>query len=1007
MAPKLYTIPAYHPFADALAAGLLARAAHSSAEGAPEALARMTVLLPTRRACRALREAFLRQSEGRPLLLPRLAPIGDVDEEELILTAGEYSGGADAGADGAAELPPAISSLRRRLLLAQLIMKFEERRGTAIAPDQAAWLAADLARLLDEVQTERRDFAKLEAIVPEEFAAHWQHTLRFLKILTEEWPKILEAEGALDPAEHRNRLLAAQAASWRAQPPAHPVFAAGSTGSIPATADLLKVIAGLPNGAVVLPGLDRTLDEASWAEAAEAPSHPQHALARLLGHFEVKREDVEGWDGCEGAPPAMANARLRLLAAALRPAEAPARRPGEDLSAETASRAFSEDVAYLECANPREEAGAIALMLREALGTPGKTAALVTPDRELARRVAAAMRRWDIDIDDSAGLPLAVTPPVAFLRLVLAAASEDFAPVALLAALKHPLAAGGMAPAAFRAKVRALERAVLRGPRPPAGLEGIKRVAANARALGADFARWLDDLARRLAPLTQALAERAVSVPALLRVHVQAAEALAADDAAVGAGARRLWASEAGEAAAGFVDELAAALRGFDAIAPRSYPELFEVLLSGAVVRPRYGTHPRLAILGPLEARLQRFDLMILGALNEGTWPAAIAADPWMSRPMRKDFGLPLAERRIGLAAHDFAQAAMAPKLVLTRSLRQAGQPTRPSRWLLRIEAELEGLGLFKKASPYKEPAWRSVRYQTIARALDTEEPRPVARPAPCPPLSARPRGISVTQVELWRRDPYAVYARHILKLKPLDPIDADPAAADLGTAMHEALATFVKGLGDGPLPDDALERLKRDGDAALDKLLDRPGVWAFWRPRFERIARWFVAAEAVRRAGGTLPMSLEADGKLTIAAPAGPFTLSGKADRIDRHADGTLAIIDYKTGVLPGREEIELGFAPQLPLEGVMAEAGAFAGVTGKVTALEYWRLAGRDGGEIKPVKADIATLIADAKRGFEELIARYDNPATRYHAAPRAGRAPRFNDYVQLARTQEWIGR
>jgi ATP-dependent helicase/nuclease subunit B len=991
---NIFTIPPTLPFADTLAAGLLARAG-----GAAEALARMTVLLPTRRACRALREAFLRQSGGRPLLLPRLHPIGDVDEEELVLTAGEYEAG-----DGFAEIPPAISSLCRRLLLAELIRKFEERRGSDVTPDQAAWLAADLARLLDEMQTERREAAGLAALVPDRFAEHWQHTLTFLGIVTEQWPKILAAEGALDPAAHRNRLLEAQAAAWRAKPPAAPVIAAGSTGSIPATADLIATIAGLPQGMIVLPGLDTVLDDAAWADVEKAPSHPQHGLARLLARLGIARKDVEPWKtgddaGGDAVTAALAAARLKLLSAALRPAEAPARRPGEGLSAETVSRAFAEHVSYLECANPREEAAAIALALREALEIPGKTAALVTPDRDLARRVAAAMRRWNVEIDDSAGVPLAATPPMTFLRLVLDAAGESFAPVPLLAMLKHPLAAAGRAPGAFRARVRALEKAALRGARPEAGLDGLRDVAASHAVL-------VDGLAYRLQPLTAALAAERLPIETLLRAHVEATESLAADEG--GDGAARLWAGEAGEAAARFLDELVSALRDSAPIRPREYPELFEALLAGAVVRPRYGTHPRLAILGPLEARLQRFDLMVLGSLNEGSWPAAIAPDPWMSRPMRQDFGLPLGERRIGLSAHDFAQAAMAPRVLLTRSLRQGGQPTRPSRWLLRIEAELDGLGLFEKESPYKLASWRSTDYQALARALDAAPLRPAKRPAPCPPVEARPRKMSVTQVELWRRDPYAVYARDILGLRPLEPLDADPSAAELGTALHDALAAFIERIGGGAVPDDAIAQLVADGDAALKQLLERPGVWAFWRPRIARIARWFAGAETARRLAGTRPLATEIEGALEFAAPSGPFTLHGRADRLDRHADGTLAIIDYKTGALPQTIEIELGFAPQLALEAVLAEAGRFNGHTGTVGALEYWRLAGRDGGEIKPIDGRAVRALIDAAReGFAALVEAYDRPTKRYPASPRPARAARFNDYIQLARTQEWIGR
>ena len=981
--PAVYTIPAGVPFVDALAAGL-----HARVGGGPEALAQATVLLPTRRACRALREAFLRQSGGRPLLLPRLTPLGDVDEDELALAGlGEPPPGG--GTEGGFGVPPEISGLRRHLLLTRLVLAFEGRRTTA---DQAARLAAELARLLDQVHTEGLSFDALAELVPEEFADHWRITLKFLRIITERWPAVLAEEGCVDPMVRRNLLLEAQADAWRKAPPAGPVVAAGSTGSIPATADLLKVVAGLPGGCVVLPGLDRDADDETW-QALE-PSHPQFGMARLLEHLGIAHGDVEEWPS-PGVPAAPA-ARAALVNAALRPAATGARRPGDAPPEEALA-----GVTRIDCPGPQEEAGVIALVMRETLehADEGRTAALVTPDRALARRVASELGRWGIEVDDSAGRPLAQTAPGAFLRLTARMAAEAFAPVPLLAALKHPLAAGGQAPAAFRGQVRRLEIAVLRGPRPGPGVKGLR--AALPRREKA-LRRLLTALDTATRPFARMLRRKKAPLRQLLRAHVDMAEALAATDAETGAD--RLWAGEAGEAAAGFVHELDEAAGALKPLPGAGYAALLETLMARPVVRPRFGLHPRLHIWGLLEARLQHADVLILGGLNEDTWPPEAHANPWMSRPMLAQFGLPLPERRVGLAAHDFAQAFSAPSVVLTRAERVEGTPTVPSRWLLRLENLLRGTG--PETEMRGDTPW--LRWQGLLDA--PRDIRPSPPPAPKPPLGARPRRLSVTQVETWMRDPYAIYARHVLRLAALEPIDADPGAADYGSIIHHALDAFLKE-NPGPLPGDAAGRLLEIGRRAFAPYRDRPGVWAFWWPRFERIAGWFVDVERDRRADLKASAS-EADGRLTVDGPAGPFVLTAKADRIDTLADGTLAVIDYKTGAPPSKREVAAGFAPQLPLEATIAQAGGFAGVPGAtVSALDYWRLRGGEpagervsaAGTGKDGK-DVPTLIAEALDGLGALIAAFDREDTPYEARPRPDAAPRFSDYEHLARIKEW---
>ncbi|MGE5475118.1 MAG: double-strand break repair protein AddB [Bacteroidales bacterium] len=964
---KVFTVPPGFAFVDAVATYLLAEA-----DGDPLRLAEMEVLLPNRRACRSGREAFLRLSGGKPLLLPRLRPIDAGDDGDALLFA-----------DGPLDIPPAIAPVERHLLLTRLVLAMGSGRGGfAPTPDQAARLAAELAGLLDAVQIERIAFDRLATLVPEDYAAHWQVTLDFLKIVTEHWPALLGDR--LDPQERINRVLDAQAARWRATPPETPVIAAGSTGSRPATADLMAVILGLPKGRIILPGLDLSMDAATWTALDD--SHPQHGMKKLLDQLGVDRREVRPLL----PQPDPRAARTRLLAEALRPAATcEAWREMGEFPAATL-----DGVSLLDAPGPREEAGAIALILREALQDPGRTAALVTPDRALARRVSAELERWGLAIDDSAGQPLATSEPGTFLRLVAQMVADGFAPHATLACLKHPLAAGGDDPATFRALVRRLELCALRGPRPAPGIAGLKAAAKDGRVRDG-----LDRLAAMLAPFVQAMAQETAPLHELVRTHMEAAEALA--DTTLLPGPARLWKGEAGETLAAWAGDLAAAADSvktvFPAIPPRFYPALFDQLLAGGVVRQAWGSHPRLFLWGPMEARLQQADVMVLGGLNEGTWPGEAEADPWMSRPMRQTFGLPAPERRIGLSAHDFAQAFAAPRVVLSRAARVDGTPTVPSRWLMRLEAVMEAAGL-----RYGEDAGQYLDWHALVDRPDAFER--VGPPIPRPPLAARPRRLSVTEIETWMRDPYGVYAKHVLGLRALDPIDEDPGAAEYGSLVHNAIEQFLNDT-PGPLPPDAEARLLTIGEEVFAEVLSRPGVWAFWWPRFVSVARWLVAHERERRAG-IARTHCEVKGTLEIDAPGGPFLLHARADRVDVLKDGSLALIDYKTGQPPSAREVAAGYAPQLPLEAAIARFGGFEGIApAEVGHMLYWRLkGGTDGGEEKSAGDNPRQLTDEALEGLKALVATFDDERTPYAARPHPDRAPKYSDYQHLARIREW---
>ncbi len=1008
MCPKLYTIAPERPFLAALANGLL-----NMATGDPLLLPRVTILLPTRRAVRALREAFLGVARdgtetGAPLLLPRMRPIGDLDTDELNLV--------DTAVDRERlAVPPAIPELRRRLLLTRLVLRWSAHRGgDPLLPGQAAALAAGLARLLDSVATDGADFAGIRELVPDNLAEHWQIICNFLEILPQQWPDLLAAEGVLDPAERRNRLLERQAAIWRRSPPSDPVIAAGLIGGIAAMTELLSVVGGLDRGAVILPGLDRAADDDEWRAVLQDQSHPQHLMAQLLRALHVARSDVGDWPpektgpipargfeelsdlplfaqlasaGRREAGEGMRAGRVRLVGEALRPAittDAWRRLPPE---AAEAVAGFSR----YDCASAQQEAVTIALLLRRKIETPGATAALVTPDRELARRVAAELRRWNIEIDDSAGLPLNRTPPGVFLRLVLDLADSRLAPVPLLAALKHPLAAGGLPPAIFRDRARQLEQAIL-GPRPAPGFAGLRAAIAGERE---DLHRFVDRLEACLGSLPELLTAEAVPVARLAASHIEAAERLAAT--ATETGGERLWGEAAGEAAARFYHELIDAARDFPPLPGRHYPALLEALAAAAVVRPAFGRHPRLAIWGLLEARLQQADLLVLGGLNEGSWPGPAAHDPWMSRQMRHKFGIASPERAIGMAAHDFVQAVGAPEVALTRAARSEGVPTVPSRWLLRLDTVLRAVGLDAALRPDEI-------VQQAAELIDrAEHYRPLPPSEPRPPLAARPRKLSVTQIETWLRDPYAIYARHILRLKAMEELDADPGRAELGTVIHQTLDEFVRRFPRG-LPGNAETELLRIGREQFGPILSRPGAWAFWWPRFEKIARWLVNEEAALRSHIVETLS-ECEGSWTFASRGGPFTITVKADRIDRLTEGGFLLVDYKTGSVPKPKTVQAGFAPQLPLEGAILRSGGFDGVNGSVAALEYWRLSGGEpAGERCAIAADDpGGLIDQVLARVVALIERFDDPSTPYLATPSPRWAPRFSDYRHLERLAE----
>ncbi|GGB85931.1 double-strand break repair protein AddB [Novosphingobium endophyticum] len=981
--PRVYSIAAHRGFADALVAGLVPRYSEGDL-----GLARLTLLLPSRRAVRTVTEAFVRHSGGseRPgMLLPRMAVVGDLDLDETL--------GPLLDPLGAADIPPAADPARRWLRLAHYLREVEgEGAGKGAALLRRAW---EVGRTMDRLLVE--GIAPIDLMservigIVGDLASHWtDNTRTFLKV-QQYWIAELAGREQIDAPERRNRLFEHAARRWRQAPPQHPVVAAGVTSASPALAELLRVVSEMPGGSVILPDLDLALDAQVWDELGtagkpvepddppfgrdDAVTHPQYHLKLLLNRMGIARTEVQPWhrSGVGAAPPE----RSRVISNLFLPPRAST--GWVDLPAE--KRRLS-GVRLMESAHPGEQAQAIAILIREALETPERRAALITPDRGLAARVIAHLGRWGIAADDTAGRPLTQTAAGRLLLLLAEVVAERAAPVPLIALLTHPLAGAGEGRARWLENARWLDLA-LRGPRPGAGLASIAAVADEAKV-----GDWWREAEAMLAPLF-AFGE-AEPLDHLLGAFADVAQALCGE---------RLWSGPDGRSLSAFVEDLRAAAGAAGALLdPRELHAVLRDAMDRVAVRPPWGGHPRVAIYGLLEARMSRADLVICGGLVEGVWPASPAQDSLLPPAMLRALGVPGDDFRIGLSAHDLAAALGAPEVVLSWTLRDEGGPVIPSRFVLRVKAMLG------------DQAARHVESEAVrlARLLDDAAPvLPHPRPRPMPDAAQRKVDIPVTGLDRLRGDPYQFYAGSILHLRRIDALDAEPSAAWKGEIAHRILELWHKA-GD---PEGGLRAI---AEQVLDEENAHPLMRALWWPRLSAAFDTFDAMIARQKAEGREVLTVEAWGDMRHR----DIRIHGRADRIDRKADGSLVVVDYKTGGPPKPLQVKEGFALQLGLIAMIAEAGGFSGVEGRASGFEYWSLAKKPrtdefGYAMEPV--------TDEEKRREKMLMRQDFlPETERYLDDALDRwilgtepfTARLNpelasyaDYDQLMRLDEWI--
>ncbi len=997
----------------------------------PLLLSDATIYVPTRRASRALAAEIQQCLPGRAAILPRIVPLGHMENIETGLLL------ENAADDFSLDAPPAISDMGRRVVLARLILKWARELGRAIVsvdgagqplthPDEAmlvahsppqAWkLAGELAGLIDEMIIEGVSWDALKPLAPDaDHDKYWGITLNFLKIAGEFWPRYLEGVELMDAAARQAQLVEAEVRRLeRLDGAAPPVIAIGSTGTNKATAQLLAAIAHAPRGAIVLPGLDFHLDEAGWALIVgdatgrnAAASHPQAALRKLLPVLGVDRADV----GKLGVAPLALKTRNIFLSEAMRPAETTERWQAlpEVLPAASMQNAL-EDVGLIEASDQREEALAISIAMRAGLEDPDARIALATPDRALAQRVRAELARWKIEVDDSGGESLAVTSVGALARLAIACAEPEASDASFLALLSHPLALCGLDAVQVAQGRMVLETAVMRQDvRRDADLTARLAMAQELalerhahRALrqvdesGWSAARaYADAMGQALSPLRNLGSYAPLS--AWLEAHRECFARLATGELVARADV------DAFETLETLFDEFGAHAGGLpEPLDADGYAAFFDQLSREAIVRGPRRAHPRVKILGLLEARLLDADLMILGGLDENVWPPQASGDPFLNRPMREQIGLSSPERRLGQTAHDFVQLMGSRRILLSRSAKRDGAPTVPSRFLQRMKA-VAGQSLWADCIA------RGAQWTALAQRIDQEtRPTPALKPPePKPPVSLRPRSLSVTRIETLRRDPYSIYAERILELKPLEGLDADVSARQRGTRLHDLVAEFVHLFPAGPLPPNASAVMLGEARTFFaDELTDAQFRTFMW-PRIEKTLADYVDWEETRREH-VRDILVEQSGSLDIALADGTsFRLTARADRFEILRDGAVAIYDLKSGAPPSASEVEVGFAPQLTLEAAMAERGAFASIpVGSIAAqASYVKLLGRDG--IDPAKAGksaIHDLAETHFSGLVEMLNEFRSEDRSYPSRPYVKFISRYGEYDHLARVKEW---
>lgn len=972
-----YTPPGYSSIQ------LLADYIAQETKNAPLSMAKAVIFLPNRRSCRFLQAALLEKTpSAAAILLPRILSIPDLNIDTPIQ-------GLLPNFLATHPWKPALSKTRREFLLARLI---QQGGFTAVGSHNVRHslrLARSLVGFLEETINFQTNLTELENIVDSDYAEHWQKTLVFLNIIRQAWPQILADEGAINPEELHQQALASLCHLWRAVPPADPVIAVGITHTDPLILQLLSVIARLPKGVILFPAIDLLASPGLPQEIRQDPTHPQYKILKIMAYL---KQDIALMQPWPSAPPIPhAEGRHQLLHLAMRPSAL----IGDWYHETNYIPATSlENIQLIECPGLREESQVVALILRAALENPDHhRIALITPDRRLALQVAIELKRWHIDIDDSAGQFLHQTVIGKYLRLTAQMFNPNQKTASFLAALKHPFSHAGRNRHMFLTIIRQIEIKFLR-QNFPANLAMLLERCREKK----EYRRLLPLLTllhQQSAAFAELFKEPLVSFKKLVKIHCAFAEWLASTPEQ--AGTSLLWKNEEGETAAQVIADILEADQNDLLIAPEQYADILTDFLQEKTIYPKIGFNPRLFLWGVLEAQLQQADVVVLAGLNEEKWPPTIPSNPWLNSRFRQQLGLPPSEEMIGASAFDFIQNCYARKVYLTRSIKMDGTPTRPSRFIQRLQA----LAKTRFGMDIPKGDWLNWQHQLIEPVTAVKIPRP----HPCPVLEQRPLKIAATDMEILLRNPYEFYTKRILGLKPLLGLRMDPQARTRGILIHHILYEFNR-LYPQQLPKAAEKRFYELAQDSFAPYLKNPQIWAFWWLPFQPVLAWLWQTEYENRP--TIKQVFgESEGSIILSLGNQSLTLHARADRIDWLNNDQLRIIDYKTGKIPSKTQIIEGDACQLPIELLIAEAGAFKSIPSKkVQELTFYQL----GSQFK--NDPMMSLNPHALQIRENLTAKLHQTLNYYYNVPTSTYEFPVNQvdsalllpYQHLARFDSW---
>ncbi len=1042
--PKVYTISPMVSFVDTLAKSIVTRRINEECpdQKSPYFLSSTTIYMPTKRSAVGLAEALKSQKKIKSLFLPKIISIGEITDAENIFSVESTIENIFSEKNQKREISPLI----RRLILTKLISSWARRiesslseKNTDLIPIEfgyssplveegsfsvaktigdALTLADSLGHLIDTLVIYKKTWQDVHSLLPQELSdAYWSISKDFLQIAAEAWPAFCHKEGVIDAAERRDLIISTEADRLLKELPRTPIIIAGSTGSMPSTSKLICAISKLPFGSVVLPGIDQNLDRESWEILSQdknqnnCASHPQTILSKLIRQIGVDRDDV-----VELSEP---NNTLKFkevfLSECMRPHETTHLWSNLDRNQKKAEIFEGlQGVSYIEADNERDETLAISLMLRSSLEIPGKTAALITPDRSLAKRVNSELLRWGIYSDDSAGTPLHKSSIGTLASLLVSALVDRFSPVSLLALLNHCEVRLGLTKEILQIGISVIDLALSRTLIKSNDIGGIRDAfnllskkdtegipANSVQRLTLEDWNYADVVLKKLELIYEPFHElNSSEVNYFFNLIEPSLNLILASPFDTHKISNINGSTE--------MSELFTAIRSMPDLELEasigSFVSFFEQLMAGYTVPNHSASHPRVKILGLLEARLLHFDLIILGGLDEGIWPPETQSDPFLNRPWREELGIPTPERRIGQTAHDFISALGAREVVITRSLKRNGSPMIASRFIQRMIA-VAGTEKFKILSD------RGEVILNLARKLDDVEiTQEVSRPEPIPPPHLLPRKLSVTEVELLRRDPYSIYAKHVLKLEYLEKIGYQIGSRERGNIFHLILSRFSENW-PAILPEDALNKFLTIGAEVLALYHYQLCLEPFWDVRLRETGRWYLRWEELRRQKFTAPLAVERRGAFLIQLPrGGDFTLSGQIDRIEFVENGKFNIVDFKTGKVPSQLQVRAGFSPQLTLEAAMLKRNAFNGLFGiRTHGLIYVKIGGKDGGEEKPIRDlkepfDYDEIVERHFSEFIKLVDEHWNGSRPFYSRPHPQFTTDFGRYDHLARVQEW---